>query len=119
MKLQRRTDEQVYNLYELELNDDIAFIIERNINKRLAPEDFVQITVEMLEEVAKYRMVNYVGNYVFDWDCDITLRKMDIMMRLSSVIEDELDTLVWDNFVETTAGETLEHEDSLISESED
>lgn len=119
MKLQRRTDEQVYNLYELELNDDIVFIIERNINKRLAPEDFVQITVEMLEEVAKYRMVNYVGNYEFEWDHDISLRTMNITIPLSMAIEDELDILVWDHFVETIAGETLEHEDSLVRESED
>lgn len=123
MKLVRYRDEYVTNKYELDINDDLAFVIERSINEwRGANQPALEITVKMLEDVVNGDFMNDgTHDEPYEWEQELTLPYVAHPERgyftedLSKLIGDYITDYIYDNFVETTTGESYEYEDEVIA----
>lgn len=122
MKLVRYQDEHVTNKYELDINDDLAFVIERSINEwRGANQPALEITVKMLEDVVNGDFMNDgTHDKPYEWDQEITLPYVArhvgefFTENLSELISDYIADFIYDNFVETTTGNAYGYEDEVV-----
>ena len=120
MKFVMLANEDVYNKYEVEIDDDLAWRFEQFINKRLRPEEpWVQITTAMLEQ-----LVNDIvstpfldisdleddKDVTYEWDRALNFKEVRKSVDLSDYLYVLLTDAVNENFVETISGCFIDHE---------